>query len=127
MNESGRAVRRYLDYFKIGLAQIVVLCDDIDLPFGIPRFRLNGGPGTHNGLRSVEQYLSSKNYPRLRLGIGVPSKGELLADYVLSNFSAEEEKQISQFMGQTIKALELLTRLPMAEALPAINSSEPLK
>src|SRR5690606_32377617 len=69
MNASGRAVRALADYFDIATEDIFVIVDDIDIPFGQLRIRKRGGPGTHNGMRSLVSHLQSENFPRLRLGI----------------------------------------------------------
>lgn len=127
MNNSGQAVRGYLDYFKLGTERLLILCDDVDLPFGKKRMRLKGGPGTHNGLKSVQSHLSTGNYPRLRIGIGKSPPEQLLADYVLENFSSAEEEQLKEIVGQVIGDLKLLIRTPMEQALATINSAMPQK
>lgn len=90
MNESGRAVRAYLDYYKLGPQHILVVTDDIHLPFQDMRIRLKGSSGGHNGLKSIEACLGTQEYSRLRMGIGRKQEAGTLADYVLDNFAPEE-------------------------------------
>ena len=84
MNESGRCVADYLMYYKVQPADILVLYDDIDLPMGQVRVRASGGPGTHNGMRSIVSCISSTSFARVRMGMGpVPEYWDLVK-YVLS-------------------------------------------
>lgn len=90
MNRSGESLRKLVDFYKLNPAeQLLVLCDDIDIPLGTVRLRKNGGPGTHNGLKSiVEQF--GEAFPRLRIGIGPHPEGSDLAAWVLSVPPKEE-------------------------------------
>jgi PTH1 family peptidyl-tRNA hydrolase len=91
MNASGLAVAAVRDYYQVALGRVLVLVDDADLPLGELRLRSKGGSGGHHGLESVEQHLGSRNYARLRLGIGRRAQdGREITDYVLSRFSAQE-------------------------------------
>ena len=94
MNESGVSVQEASKFFGIAPADILVVHDDIELPFGEVRRQLGGGMGGHNGLRSVRQHLGTEAFCRLRIGVGRPSGGMQVADYVLSRFSPLEEKQL---------------------------------
>ena len=92
MNLSGTSVRKLVDFYKLDPAsQVLVLSDDIDLPCGDIRIRKNGGPGTHNGLKSVVEQIGEA-FPRLRIGLGVPAPGVDLAAWVLSAPAPEEER-----------------------------------
>ena len=92
MNDSGTAVRALVDYYQIPLDQLLVVVDDADLPLGEIRLRPGGSSGGHHGLESVEQQLSTREYPRLRIGIGRMQSGEReITDYVLSQFNADEK------------------------------------
>ena len=94
MNLSGEAVRKIVDFYKLDPAkQIIVCCDDIDLPLGTVRLRKSGGPGTHNGLKSVVEQIG-ENFPRLRIGMGPVPVGNDLATWVLSTLSAGEEEEL---------------------------------
>lgn len=100
MNESGGAVKKCMDYYKIPSDHLIVIVDDVALPFGNLRLRKEGSAGGHNGLKSVEAYLG-QNYPRLRVGIGDREHGEL-ADYVLSTFTTEEERALPEIVDNAI-------------------------
>ena len=119
MNESGRAVRRYLDFYKIPLEDLIVVVDDVALTFGHMRLRKMGSAGGHNGLKSIEQHLGSQQYARLRMGVGRNLHCEDLADYVLSNFSLEEQKELSHFV---LKSAKLLERLANENLTHVMNS-----
>lgn len=88
MNNSGWAVSAVADYYRADPADIIVIYDDIDLPFGVLRIRERGSAGTHNGMRSVISYLGTEDVVRLRIGIGRPDTD--LKDYVLGRFADPE-------------------------------------
>lgn len=95
MNLSGASLEQLVSYYKIAPAkQIIVFCDDVDLPLGAIRFRMRGGPGTHNGLKSIVAVLG-EDFPRMRIGIGPKPLQQDLASWVLSAFSADEQKTIT--------------------------------
>jgi peptidyl-tRNA hydrolase, PTH1 family len=95
MNRSGEAIAKLVGFFKLNPAtQLLVICDDIDLPLGTHRLRMKGGPGTHNGLKSIIESNLSENFPRLRIGLGKQPEGMDLAAFVLSKFSPEELKTL---------------------------------
>lgn len=104
MNLSGTAIRKTVDFFQMDPAsQVLVCCDDIDLPLGAVRLRKSGGPGTHNGLKSVvEQF--GEAFPRLRIGIGPKLEGVDLAAWVLSRMEEEQERLLYNVL-QTLPAL----------------------
>ncbi len=93
MNLSGQTVIEALNWFKLVPAQMLLIVDDIDLPFGRVRVRAKGGPGTHNGLRSIVQYTGSGDFPRVRIGMGAPPPEWDLADYVLGHFNTQEARE----------------------------------
>ena len=88
MNESGNAVRRLLQYYRVPLSQLLVVCDDLDLPFGTLRLRPGGSSGGHNGLKSIIQALGSDQFARLRVGVGRPEASAV--GHVLGPFSRDE-------------------------------------
>jgi|FLOH01.1.fsa_nt_gi peptidyl-tRNA hydrolase, PTH1 family len=105
MNLSGESILAVKNFYKI--EKVVVIHDDLDLPFGTLRFKYGGGHGGHNGLKSADEKIS-KEYMRVRMGIGKPEhKGEV-ASYVLSDFSAEESKHLGLWISHTCDAVEYL-------------------
>ncbi|MFA9238711.1 MAG: aminoacyl-tRNA hydrolase [Candidatus Paceibacteria bacterium] len=107
MNNSGLAVHAIKEYYKIDLENIIVIHDDLDLPFGTVKFKIGGGHGGHNGLRSLDAHIT-KEYIRVRIGIGKPQDKSDVANYVLSNFSKEEINRLQDIITHTIKAIEAL-------------------
>ena len=95
MNLSGLTVSEALNWYKLEPRDMLLLVDDIDLPFGQVRVRARGGPGTHNGLRHIVQCTGTGDFPRVRVGMGAPPPEWDLADWVLSKFQTEEERKIA--------------------------------
>jgi len=94
MNLSGLTVSDVMAFYKLQPKDVLLIVDDIDLPFGSVRIRPKGGPGTHNGLRHIVQCTSSEDFPRVRVGMGAPPREWDLADWVLGTFQTEEERKI---------------------------------
>lgn len=93
MNRSGTAIDEIIKFYKIPVENLIVVYDDIDIPVGALRIRPNGSPGTHNGMKSITQYVGN-NFPRIRIGIGRNPDMDL-ADYVLQRFSRADKDTIS--------------------------------
>jgi PTH1 family peptidyl-tRNA hydrolase len=92
MNLSGESIREAMEYFKITASNLIVMYDDVDLPMGTVRVRSEGGPGTHNGMKSVISCLGTQSFARIRVGCGpVPDQWDL-ADFVLSDIGKEEQQ-----------------------------------
>jgi PTH1 family peptidyl-tRNA hydrolase len=115
MNESGRSIRTAAKFFKTPAAGVLVVHDDVDLEEGRLQARLGGGLAGHNGLRSIAQELGSRDFPRLRIGVGRPARGDRrsVADYVLSAFAPETD--VDGLVARSADAVELL----LAEGLEA--------
>ena len=94
MNLSGSCVAKFKQFFKINVADIFVIYDDIDLGFGEVKIKQGGGDAGHKGVRSISQHLQTKDFNRIRLGIGRPSTKEEVSNYVLSNFSKIERDKL---------------------------------
>ena len=92
MNESGKAVIQAMNFYKLPMKNFIVIYDDIDIDEGIVKIRKKGGPGTHNGMRSLMEYLNNVNFPRVRIGIGKPVFKELLIQHVIEKLSDEKYK-----------------------------------
>ncbi|HZD24487.1 MAG TPA: aminoacyl-tRNA hydrolase [Acidimicrobiia bacterium] len=94
MNESGSLVRAALDYYNVDPSDMLVVHDDIDLPFGRLRLQVAGGSGGHNGIRSVERALATQEFSRLKAGVGRPPGSQDPADYVLRPFTKKERPDV---------------------------------
>jgi PTH1 family peptidyl-tRNA hydrolase len=94
MNESGLSVINIVEYYNIPNEDVIIVHDDLDLPFGTVRYKIGGGAGGHNGLRSLDSHIG-KDYVRVRVGIGKPANKSDVANYVLSNFSKQELELLS--------------------------------
>ena len=90
MNDSGRAIKRAAAHYRVDKKDIFIIYDDIDLPVGELRIRKKGGPGTHNGMRSIVGSLGGEDFPRIRIGVGRPENKDELVDYVLGKPKADE-------------------------------------
>ena len=101
MNLSGRAVRKCVEYYNIPLSNLLVLCDDTYLNFSDVRFKIGGSSGGHNGLKDIENMFGTKDYLRLRIGIGEKTT-EDLADYVLQNFTKDELSKLDDIVEKCI-------------------------
>ena len=123
MNLSGEAVRRCVDYFKVPLDHLIVVCDDVALPIGTIRMRPKGSCGGHNGLKSIEAHLNTEHYARLRVGVSAPGN-EDLADYVLGRFSQEENKVIEEATLKAIEVLDVWMTAGIAIAMQTANIKE---
>jgi len=97
MNLSGNAVRKVMDYYSINIEDILIIYDDVDLPFGKLRLRYQGGAGGHNGIKSIIEHLGSQSFNRIRFGIDKSENIEM-KDYVLSDFSKTELKQLEDIL-----------------------------
>jgi len=108
MNRSGEAVKALADYFQILYSNIIIIHDDLDLPFGQIRIKTSGGSGGHRGIASLLDWLKEDTFMRIRIGIGRPLSGIDEAQFVLQAFSAEEEKNLDEIIvraGQCLKTL----------------------
>ncbi|WP_100500505.1 aminoacyl-tRNA hydrolase [Geodermatophilus chilensis] len=111
MNESGSPVRGLLDYHSIPPTDLVVLHDELDIPFASVRLKRGGGEGGHNGLRSISRSTGTRDYLRVRVGIGRPPGRQDPADFVLKDFSAAERKELDLLVAEAADATEdLLAR-----------------
>lgn len=109
MNDSGRAVNAIKEYYKIELENIIVIHDDLDLPFGAVKYKIGGGHGGHNGLRSCDAHMG-KEYIRVRIGIGKPQNKSDVVNYVLNNFSKEELNNLKDIISHVIDAINAIIR-----------------
>jgi peptidyl-tRNA hydrolase, PTH1 family len=104
MNRSGHSVRQLVDFYQLPPEELLVVCDDINLPLGKLRFRAQGSHGGHNGLRDIQNYLGTTEYTRLRIGVGTPL-GEDAIGHVLGRFSPSEQVVIGDAMHTAAQAV----------------------
>ena len=118
MNNSGEAVHLAAMFYKVPIDHVVVVSDDVSLPVGKIRVRAEGSAGGHNGLKSIISHLGSQDFPRVKIGVGAkPHPDYDLADWVLSSFSAEEEKTLAPALEHAAAAvLELIQNGPAKAA-----------
>lgn len=105
MNLSGQSVQGLAHFYKVPFTNLMILSDDLDLPFGTIRIRASGGPGGQRGLSSILEKLGTKDIPRLRVGIGRPPGRMDPADYVLQNFPRDEVNSLSEVLGRGADAV----------------------
>ncbi len=108
MNQSGEAVRRIVDFFKVGMEDLIVVHDDMDLPFGRLRFKRRGGDGGHQGVRSIIEAIGGNTFRRLKVGIGRPPRGMEVAEYVLCNFDEMQQAHLSEIRSRAAEALVVM-------------------
>lgn len=96
MNLSGESIIKYKDFYKIPTQNIIVIYDDIDVEVGKIKIRKKGGPGTHNGMKSVVEELQTEDFPRIRVGIGKPIFKEMMIGYVLQKLQGEERDILNE-------------------------------
>lgn len=121
MNLSGVAISELMRYFKIGVADVLVICDDVNLPIGRLRARGSGSEGGHNGLRSMAQQLGTNEYPRLRVGVGRGDTRRDLADHVLGAFSSEEQPGVNDAVTRAAEAVECWIVDGLAKTMNVFN------
>ncbi len=122
MNESGGSVAGFRGYYHVPPERIVVIHDELDIPFGTVRLKLGGGDNGHNGLRSVSAALGSRDYYRVRVGIGRPPGRMDPADFVLRDFRPEERKELPFIVNRAADAVETLLSKGLAAAQNAFHS-----
>ena len=121
MNLSGKAVRYWMEAEKIPLDRVVVITDDLNLPFGTLRLRAKGSDGGHNGLKDIQAVLGTTKYPRLRFGIGAEFGKGHQVDYVLGQWSDEEQSRMDERLTQAGDAVLNVTTAGLARAMNAYN------
>jgi PTH1 family peptidyl-tRNA hydrolase len=126
MNLSGRSVLQLSAYFSIPPQRIIVLFDDISLEPGRLRIRADGSAGGHNGIKSIIQELGSQEFPRVKIGVGAkPHPEQDLADWVLSSFSAAEEKALAESLPQAAEAALSIIERGIPETANRFNGFKP--
>ena len=122
MNLSGQAVSQARSFFDVEPARILVIHDELDLPFGTLRLKVGGGHGGHNGLRDLHEHLGGGDYARLRFGIGRPPEGWQGADYVLSRWTTAEQDTLPSLVDAAVDMLRAVFAGGVAAAMNAHNT-----
>ena len=121
MNKSGLTVKKIMEGRDIKPEHLVVVYDDLDIPLGEIRIRKRGGPGTHKGMSSIVQEIQTKEFPRIRVGLGPLPANEDAADYVLSSFDKVEEPRLEEGLKKAREALEMILSGEMERAMNTYN------
>jgi len=126
MNLSGDSVQPLLQYYNLTPEDLLVVHDEVDLPFGQLRFQTARGHGGHNGIRHIHQMLASDAYARLRLGVGRPPEGSSMEvhQWVLSNFSADERARMTELLELALDGVEVWVARGVAQASSEFNGRE---
>lgn len=122
MNLSGDAIRPLLDYYSVDVEDVLVIYDDLDLPPGKIRLRQKGGHGGHNGIRSTISHLGTKEFKRVRIGVGRPNTPVPVVDYVLGQFHKAEQNDVQQSIEKAADACERWLDKPFLEVMNDYNS-----
>ncbi len=121
MNLSGKAVRYWMQKEKIPIERIIIIVDDLNLPFGKIRLRKKGSDGGHNGLKSINQVVGQNNYPRIRIGVGNDFHKGKQVDYVLGEWSDEENDALPKIIDRTTKAILDLPVIGVGRTMTELN------
>jgi PTH1 family peptidyl-tRNA hydrolase len=122
MNLSGKAVRYWMQQLNLPLENLIVISDDLNLPFGTIRMRANGSSGGHNGLENITECLESEQWARIRVGIGNEFSRGGQVDYVLGDLSPEEKSQVPDLAARIIQGCKDFSTIGVQRAMSALNT-----
>jgi peptidyl-tRNA hydrolase, PTH1 family len=122
MNQSGRPLGQLMRFYKTDPSQLIVIHDEIDIPFAEVRIKLGGGTAGHNGLKSVVNHLGTKDFVRVRLGVGRPRGSRETVNHVLNGFSAAERKELPFLIGEGADAVERIIEVGLERAMNEVNT-----
>jgi PTH1 family peptidyl-tRNA hydrolase len=122
MNESGRSVRQLMSFYKIPADRLIVVHDELDVPFGEVRVKEGGGAAGHNGLKSVANHLSTKDFLRVRVGVSRPRQQGDAVDHVLSRFSGAERAELPDVLERAADAVEMILEAGVDRAMTDFNA-----
>jgi len=122
MNESGRPLGQLMRFYKIEPSHLIVVHDEIDIPFGDVRIKHDGGTAGHNGLKSIVNHLGTKEFIRVRLGVGRPRGREDAVGHVLDGFSTAERKELPFLIGEGADAVERIIVVGLERAMNEVNT-----
>lgn len=123
MNLAGESVGRLVRFYRVALPDLLVVCDDLDLPQGSLRLRPSGGSAGHKGLRSIFEHLDSQDFPRLRIGIGRPPGRMDPADYVLQDMVGEERMLMDIALARAVECIQAFLTQGIQTAMTSYNGS----
>ena len=124
MNESGGPVGRLMRWYKVDPRDLVVVHDEIDIPFGEIRIKLGGGTAGHNGLRSLVSHLGTNDFPRVRVGVGRPRGRSGAVGHVLDSFSSAERKELPDLLDRAADAVERILEAGLERAMNEVNTRD---
>ncbi|NCN40690.1 aminoacyl-tRNA hydrolase [bacterium] len=125
MNLSGESVAPLMNYYNITLDELLIVHDEVDLPYGKMKFQRRRSPGGNNGIKSTHQHLGTDDYCRLRVGVGRPSNSKMsVADWVLQDFSKEEMKLMPDYLEVIGDAIESFVTMGFEKSATAFNSRQ---
>ena len=127
MNRSGQSIQEALCFYKIDRGDLLVVHDELDIPFGTMAFKMGGGFAGHNGLKSTAEMLGSPDFARLRLGIGRPQGAKSPSAHVLGRFDGEEEAHLGAFLSEAARAVEAFAREGFSRAASLYSKKNTLE
>ena len=123
MNLSGKAVNAAIKYYKIDMSEVLVAHDELDLDAGVARLKLSGGHGGNNGLRDIIQKCATKDFARLRIGIGHPGVGRDVSGYVLKQANKADQIEIDNAIAESLRVIDLIVRGDYARAMNELHTN----
>lgn len=120
INLSGEVVKKFIDYYKIDISDILIINDDLDLPVGCYKLKPSGGSAGHNGLKNIEKELNTNEYKRLKIGIS-NNKNIETKDYVLGKFSNDDKKALNRVIDKSILILDDYLKFPFQDVMSKYN------
>lgn len=125
MNLSGKAVVATMNYYKLSLDEVLLVHDELDLGVGVARLKIAGGHGGNNGLRDVIQKLGSKEFARLRIGVGHPGVGRDVSSYVLKQANRSDQEKIDRAIDESLRVIDLVAEGDIARAMNELHTNLP--
>jgi PTH1 family peptidyl-tRNA hydrolase len=122
MNLSGKAVRAAVDFYRLEVPDVLIVCDDLNLPLGSLRFRARGSHGGHNGLRDIQAHLGTTEYARLRIGVDAPDERDDTVDHVLSRFRSTERPVIAEAIQVAVEGVVVWVRHGIDKCMNTYNA-----
>lgn len=124
MNLSGNAVRYWVNKLKLPLENVLIICDDLNLPFGTLRMRKKGSDGGHNGLKNIQELLGTQDYARIRIGIGNNFAKGGQVDFVIGSMTPEEKTQMPEICDKVIEGVKSFTTIGVDRAMNSFNTQK---